>query len=144
MIVFIDTNLWVYLYSQSPQEKHQVIKDLVDSHFDEVITSTQVVGELYNVFVRKGFMTKQAAKEIVLETMMTFPMITIDTSIIFKALEINERYDYSYWDSLVLATALLNNCTILFSEDMQGDQVLENKTTIINPFTLRNKINRPE
>ncbi len=138
MMVFLDTNLWVYLYSQSPQDKHQIVRDLVNAHFEEIIISTQIMGELYNVFVKKGFMTKQDAKEIILETMATFPTISIDTSIVVKALEINERYDYTYWDSLVLATALLNNCTLLFSEDMQNNQVLENKITIVNPFKITN------
>ncbi|APB35038.1 Putative nucleic-acid-binding protein, contains pilt domain [Gloeomargarita lithophora Alchichica-D10] len=49
-------------------------------------------------------------------------------------MEINIRYGYSYWDSLIIATALQSNCNILYSEDMQHDQLIEGKLRIINPL----------
>ncbi|WP_144017662.1 PIN domain-containing protein [Planktothrix sp. PCC 11201] len=52
------------------------------------------------------------------------------------ALDINSKYGYTYWDSLVLATALQHNCNILSSEDMQANQLIEQKTIIINPFLV--------
>lgn len=51
-----------------------------------------------------------------------------------KAIEIRGRYGFSYWDSLIVGTALLSGCSILYSEDMQHDQVIENTLKIINPF----------
>jgi len=47
-----------------------------------------------------------------------------------------EKYKYSYWDSLILASALENSCSILYSEDMQHGQVIEDSLKIINPFKL--------
>ncbi len=44
------------------------------------------------------------------------------------------RYGYSYWDSLIIATALQNDCSILYSEDMQHNQLIEGKLRIINPL----------
>lgn len=44
------------------------------------------------------------------------------------------KYYFSYWDSLVLATALQNHCDIIYSEDMQHQQIIDNKLTIVNPF----------
>ncbi len=52
---------------------------------------------------------------------------------VIKAIEIRGRYGFSYWDSLI-ATALLSGCSILYSEDMQHDQVIESTLKIINPF----------
>ncbi|GAB4289651.1 MAG: hypothetical protein Fur0025_24150 [Oscillatoriaceae cyanobacterium] len=60
--------------------------------------------------------------------------LDIDSVVLLKALDINEMYNYSYWDSLLIATALSNDCSILYSEDMQHNQLIENKTRIINPF----------
>jgi predicted nucleic acid-binding protein len=44
------------------------------------------------------------------------------------------RDRYTYWDSLILATALLANCTIGYSEDMQHNQLVESQLRIVNPF----------
>ena len=57
---------------------------------------------------------------------------TIETS--KKAIEIKHRYQYSYWDSLIIASALESNCSILYSEDMHHGQVIEGRLTIQNPL----------
>lgn len=44
------------------------------------------------------------------------------------------RYQLSNWDALIVAAALLSECEILYSEDMQDKQVFEDKLTVINPF----------
>ena len=43
-------------------------------------------------------------------------------------------YAFSYWDSLVISSALESGCSILYSEDMQNGQVINKKLTIKNPF----------
>ncbi len=45
-----------------------------------------------------------------------------------------DRYRFSYFDSLILASALTANCQILYSEDLQHGQVIDGRLTIINPF----------
>ncbi|SFO87434.1 PIN domain-containing protein [Hydrogenimonas thermophila] len=57
---------------------------------------------------------------------------SLDTQI--KAIDIKEKYKLQYYDSLILATALENGCNILYSEDMQHNQIIENQLKIINPF----------
>jgi predicted nucleic acid-binding protein len=51
------------------------------------------------------------------------------------ALNLAERYQYSYFDSLILASALEAGCQILYSEDLQDGQRIENQLMIINPFS---------
>ena len=58
--------------------------------------------------------------------------ISFDT--VKSAFYIKERYNYSWWDSLVLASALENDCKIIYSEDMRHGQVIENTLEILNPF----------
>ena len=50
------------------------------------------------------------------------------------AFSLRSKYSLSFWDSLIVASALENNCTTLYSEDMQHQQVIDNQLTIINPF----------
>ena len=53
---------------------------------------------------------------------------------ICKAVELKESYGYSYYDSLMLASALESDCDIILTEDMQDGQIIENRLKIINPF----------
>ena len=57
-----------------------------------------------------------------------------EKSTIKRALQIKKKARYSYWDSLIIASALENNCSILYTEDMQEGQVLNSGLTIVNPF----------
>jgi predicted nucleic acid-binding protein len=51
------------------------------------------------------------------------------------ALNITERYGYSWYDSLIIAAALDAGCDTLYTEDLQHGQVIENRLTINNPFS---------
>jgi predicted nucleic acid-binding protein len=53
-----------------------------------------------------------------------------------RTLALKEKYGYSWWDSLLLASSLETECEILYSEDMQGGQVIEETLVICNPFVL--------
>lgn len=132
--IFLDTNIWVYLYAQNLPDKSVKVRDLIESNFASIIVSTQVLGEFYHVLTRKNLKPKEEAKQIVLEIVASFTIVEIDVLKVIAALEINSTYGYTYWDSLIVATALQENCSILYSEDMQADQLIEKKTKIINPF----------
>lgn len=131
--VTLDTNLWVYLYAKYPLDKYLKVRELVSDRFEAILVSTQIIGELYHVLTRKKFRTKAAAQQIVLDIVANFLVVEIDTAKVVKAVEINSRYGYSYWDSLVVATALSADCSILYSEDLQHNQVIE-KMRIVNPL----------
>jgi predicted nucleic acid-binding protein len=64
----------------------------------------------------------------------SFSIIEIDAPKVLQALEINTRYGYSYWDSLIVATAPMCGYSIIYSEDMHHNQVIDGKLNIINPF----------
>lgn len=117
--VLLDTNIWVYLYAQNPPDKSVKVRELVNNNFTSIIISTQILGELYNVLTKKKLKPKDEAKQIVLEMVTNFTIVEIDVLKVMTALEINSTYGYTYWDSLVVATALQHNCEILYSEDMQ-------------------------
>ena len=58
--------------------------------------------------------------------------ISAETS--FLAIRIAKEYRFAWYDSLIIASALENSCSILVSEDLQHGQVIEKSLTIINPF----------
>jgi predicted nucleic acid-binding protein len=132
--VLFDTNIWVYLYAQNLPDKSVKVRELVNNNFTSIIISTQILGEFYNVLTKKKLKSQDETKQIIQEMVTNFTIVEIDVLKVMAALEINSKYGYTYWDSLVVATALQHNCDILYSEDMQANQLIENKTRIVNPF----------
>ena len=86
------------------------------------------------MLVSKIKLSGDEAKIIVEKVSNDFPVISIEKKLVSKAIDIHLNYKYRYWDSLVIATALMNDCDILYSEDLHDGQVIEHKLTIVNPF----------
>ena len=130
--VFIDTNLWIYLYSN--MEKGNKIKELIDERYGNIIISTQILSEFFWTLTRKGFKSKKEAREIIIELSENFRVVSIKQNTVISAIDLHLIYGYSYWDSLVVASALENGCKTLFSEDLQSGQLIENKLKVTNPL----------
>ncbi len=130
--VFMDTNLWIYLYSDD--DKSAIVAELVNQNVDDIILSAQVLGELFSVITRKKLKTLPAATQIVEDIASLYEVAGLDRFSVAKAIQIHTKYQYSYYDSLIIASALENDCTILYTEDMQAGQVIEGALTIVNPF----------
>lgn len=60
----------------------------------------------------------------------------VGQEVLLKGSELRDRHRFSYWDSLIVACALLEGATIVYSEDMQSGLVIENRLQIINPFAV--------
>jgi predicted nucleic acid-binding protein len=132
--VFIDSNIWVYYYSMKPDEKFARAQEIIISNFTSLVISTQSLGELYNVLVKKNMASQVNARRLIADLASEFPIVEIGTDTVLKAIDLSVKYGYSYWDSLIIATALVSNCGVLYSEDMQHDQLIENKLRIVNPL----------
>jgi predicted nucleic acid-binding protein len=94
-----------------------------------------VVQEFVNVATKKfSNPLKSSDARMYVESIMS-PMWHVNSSLglAIKALGIQERWSYSFYDSLIIASALEAGCTILYSEDLQHGQTIEG-LRIINPF----------
>lgn len=130
--IFVDSNIIIYAYSVDEPKKMTIARNILLS--DETILSTQTINEFINVTTRKKMLNNVEILEVVDDLFRLFTIETIDQQVIQKALSIADKYHYSYFDSLMLASALQAECLILYSEDMQHNHVLEKKLKIINPF----------
>jgi predicted nucleic acid-binding protein len=131
--VFVDTNIFVYLYSDSEFEKQQIARNFLNL-YDRAI-STQVLNEFCNVCIRKLNISVSDIKEVVSEICKTCEVLTVNEDIIYSALDLNEKYGYSYYDSLIIASALNGGCEYLITEDLADGQVINGKLTIKNIFS---------
>ena len=129
---FFDTNIIIYLYSEDEKTKKEKSKKLVNS--TDVIISTQVLNELSSVLNKKFKLTFDNIYSVIEELSSNFDIKLITNSTILSALTIAQNYGYSYYDSLIISSALETKCTILYSEDMQHDQLINDQLKIKNPF----------
>jgi predicted nucleic acid-binding protein len=127
---FADSNIWLYLL-QNDLHKKQIALNLLTQ---KLTISTQVLNENSNVCLRKFKMTLPNTLLHIQNLCAKCYVVSFDQQTIEKAFEICQVYHYSYFDSLIIATALENQCAILYSEDMHHSQVIDNQLTIINPF----------
>ncbi|MEK6645249.1 MAG: PIN domain-containing protein [Candidatus Firestonebacteria bacterium] len=129
---FIDTNILIYFVSNDVKKK-SISKDILITN-EGVMVNSQVISEFVTVAIKKQILSIADAFKYAGEFMDIFEFSIIRRETIKLSFELMTKHKYSYWDSLILASALENNCAILYTEDMQDGQVIENKLKIINPF----------
>jgi predicted nucleic acid-binding protein len=130
---FIDTNVFIYIYSEDERDKRKQAIAQID-RFDRII-STQVLNEFCNVCIRKMRMNPLHIKAAVEKICQTNRLTVISENTIEQALFVHGKYGYSYYDSLMIASALKNDCKYLLSEDLSDGQVIEGGLTIWNVFS---------
>lgn len=134
---FIDSNVFVYLFDETDERKRDVAGRIVDSALQThgASISFQVVQETLNVVTRKlpTPMTAEGAKRFLQQVLVPLWRVSPSSMLYDRALDVQARYRYSFYDSLIVASALDAGCTRLYSEDLQDGQRIEG-LTIENPF----------
>jgi predicted nucleic acid-binding protein len=98
------------------------------------VISTQVLNEFANVSRKKLRHEWDAIRQHLLDLRrLCEPVLPVTLATHEEALRIAQRYGYSIYDSLMIASALEAGCAILYSEDMQHGQTI-GPLTIRNPF----------
>ncbi len=129
----VDSNIWIYLKSQDAERRIKAEKLFNDDTL-AIFISTQILEKIYTVLTKKKFASHADAKNFLVALSNFYPVLTLTTEHITEALKLVEEYSFNYWDALIVATALLAEVKILYSEDMQNGLVVRNNLTIVNPF----------
>lgn len=127
---FFDTSVLLYLLS-ADTAKADRIETLLSSRGK---VSVQVLNEFAVVALRKLKMPLDDVREILdtIRAVCAVEPLTIDTH--DRGLEVCERYRFSLYDSMLVAAALISGATILYSEDLQHRQVIDEQLRVTNPF----------
>jgi predicted nucleic acid-binding protein len=127
---FIDSNIAIYGMDESSIKGRISLRLIAE----RPSISARVVMECVNVLIRKFRFTKARAFEYgkILLFNSTFRVTNQET--IQTSFEISKQYQYSHWDSLIIASALEAGCSVLYSEDLKDGQIIEGSLTIRNPF----------
>jgi predicted nucleic acid-binding protein len=129
--LFCDSNIFLYAFSMQDKNKKEIASDIILSH---CVISTQVINEISNNLLKKFHFDDNQIQDFILSCYNRYDVAEISKEVLLLASKTREIHNISYWDSLIIATALENKCTILYTEDMQHKQVIEDRLTIINPF----------
>ena len=132
--VFLDTNILIYCYSVDEKNKQEKALDLVDRYSEDSIISTQVINELSNILFKKFKLSSIEIERTILEIDNYIDIVNFFMTTQIKALKIKDKYKLQFYDSLIIATAIENQCTVLYSEDMQDGLLIDDILTIVNPF----------
>ena len=129
---FIDTNIFIYLYSEDEMQKQNISQKVVDKY--DCIISTQVLNEFSNVCIGKLNQSTGEVEMAINEIIEQCTVTLIEKHNIKQALEIHKRYKYKYFDCLMIVSAINSGCKYLITEDMANGQIIDNKLTIINIY----------
>jgi predicted nucleic acid-binding protein len=128
--VFADTNVLLYLLSE--QDPRNTRAAAIFGSRPTI--STQVVNEFAVNCLRKAGKTREETAALALALLDCCDVQAVAESTVRLGLTLSTRYRLSIWDAMILASALEAGCEVLYSEDMQHQQLIEERLTIINPF----------
>ena len=133
---FFDTNVLAYGFDKSIPEKQKIAQELVREWFPsrKMVISTQVLQELFVVLTRRlkpGLPAEKARK--IIEDFSKIEISLIEPKTILKAIDISQKHKISFWDALIVNSALEAGCRVLFTEDLNHGQKIEG-VKIVNPF----------
>ncbi len=94
------------------------------------------MSEFINVCLTKNLLSLDKLILLSDKFMDALKFSLVNKTTIKKSLQVKKIYHYSYWDSLIIASALESNCSILYTEDMHEGQVIDGKLKIVNPFKI--------
>jgi predicted nucleic acid-binding protein len=128
--VFYDTNVVLYLLS-ADEAKADRAEELLASGGR---ISVQVLNEFAAVASRKLGMGWPQIGEFLAQIRAVCPVESVAVETHERGLAVAARYGLNVYDAMIVASALLSGCRLLYSEDLQDGQVFERRLTVRNPF----------
>ena len=133
--IALDSNILIYNHSLDYENKKLIARDF----FKETpVVSSQVISEYLNVMKRIFNMQKLELMQLCSLWLEKCYIQPVMLSTIKLAQDLVEKYDFQVFDGIIVAAALEADCSILYSEDMQNGQIIEDKLKIVNPLYSSN------
>ena len=134
---FIDTNVLIYQLEALDSRKHAIAEGIVSAGVatGNACISFQVVQECLNTVLRKSEIKLDPAGARAYLDHVLAPLYRVSASVALyrRALELQLRWRFGFYDALIVAAALEAGCRRLLTEDLQHGQKIET-LTIENPF----------
>lgn len=131
---FVDTNVFVYAFDSDSSAKQATALQLLNDYARNIILSTQVLGEFYTSVTRK--LRKPLSVEramAALDELYAFPVRSVNAQLVRSAARRSQVSRLSYWDALIVESALEAGASVLLTEDLQHGQTFAG-LRVVNPF----------
>ena len=134
---FLDTSVLVYTFDTANPDKRQKARHLVEQALAtrKGVISYQVVQELLNVATRKFArpLTPDQAGRYLTTALEPLCAVYANVGLFRRAIDVQRRWRFGFYDSLIVAAALQADCQTLYSEDLHHGQTIES-LTVADPF----------
>lgn len=134
--VFVDTNIILYAKDARDARKQSIADRLISGAITDgtLVVSAQVLNEFYvNVTQKlKPGLSREDARTVC-RSIATVSCEPITSETISTAWSVQDRFGLSWWDSLVVAAAVLSGCARLVSEDLQNGLMVDG-LRVVDPF----------
>jgi predicted nucleic acid-binding protein len=131
---FVDTNVLVYAFDDDAPDKRKTARRLLDDKADQLVLSAQVLGEFYVTVTRKLARPLPANRAVeALDALCEFPVRGLAPALVRAAVRRSASSQVSYWDALIIESALDAGAAVLLTEDLQHGQRFE-ALRVVNPF----------
>jgi predicted nucleic acid-binding protein len=133
--IALDTNVLAYAEGINGAERRSAALALIRRLPQEAaIVPVQVLGELFNVLVRKGGKSRSDAREAILSWRDTYPSVESSPEAMLAAIDLATDHQLGIWDAVILSAASQAGCRLLLSEDLQEGFTWAG-VTVVNPFS---------
>ncbi|HET6608926.1 MAG TPA: PIN domain-containing protein [Rhodopila sp.] len=135
MRVALDTNVLAYAEGVNSNERRDDALALIRQLPQQAaVIPVQVLGELFNVLVRKGGRSRSAARDALLSWRDTFPTVETSPETMLMAADLSTDHQLGIWDAVILSVATQAGCRLLLSEDLH-EGFTWGGVTVVNPFS---------
>jgi len=133
---FLDTNVLVYLFDTGAPAKQRRAQEILEGETRDgrVLLSTQVLQEFYVAVTRKLAKPLDGeSAERAVHDLAALPTVQVDTPMVLSAVARSRRERLSFWDALIVESAVAGRAGRLLTEDLQHGRVIDG-VRIENPF----------
>jgi predicted nucleic acid-binding protein len=134
---FVDSNIWLYRFIFNPSDLSAIQKQQIATNVtsqENLLVSTQVINEVCANLIRKAGFDNSQIQNLIEDFSEGCEILPVSLETLQYAVKLRDRYLLSFWDSLIVASSVLGQASILYSEDMQNGLIIENSLQIVNPF----------
>ncbi|MGH9584584.1 MAG: PIN domain-containing protein [Bryobacteraceae bacterium] len=130
----MDTNVFIYAHDADAGVKHDRSAELLARLWesDSGAISVQVLTEFYSAAIKKLHITSKEAEEVISD-LGVWNIHRPGHSDLLKAARLHRTYKLSWWDALIVNSAMELNCSVLWTEDLNHGQQF-GTLTVRNPF----------
>ena len=129
--IAVDTNILLYALDDFDPSKQIISMGILA---DRPIFCSQSLSEFTNVCIRRWKFPKSQVAELLKTYMSECLYIPITEHMLLRSFDIMKKYNFQLFDSMIVSAALESECSVLYSEDMQHELLVDKQLKILNPF----------